>query len=110
MPKYQKTQSCPKTLYRVSNWPEYDQALVQRGAITIVLMMKTVFHMPNRATEGFACSIFALPGMRLPVPDHTTLSRRGKDLETVLPKTARRHMDLVMDNTGLKTYGKANGR
>jgi len=35
MPKQnKKTQSRPKTLYRVKNWSEYDKALVQRGSIT----------------------------------------------------------------------------
>ncbi len=77
-----------------------------KQAITILLMMKNVFHLSNRATEGFVCSIFTMLGMRLPVPDHTTLSRRGKDLEIVLPKTASKHIDLVMDSTGLKIYGE----
>jgi len=63
-------------------------------AITILLMIKNVFHLPNRATEGFVCSIFAMLGMRLPVPDHATLSRRGKALEIVLPKTASRRIVL----------------
>jgi hypothetical protein len=137
MPKHKKTQSRPKTLYRVRNWKEYDQALVQRGsitiwlpedlekqwryvgekqqgsqfeysavAITIMLTVKNVFHLPNRATEGFVRSIFIKHGIRLPVPDHTTLSRRGKDLEVILPKKVSGHIDIVMDSTGLKIYGE----
>jgi len=137
MPKHKNTRSRPKTLYRVKNWSEYDQALVQRGsitiwvsddfekswqyagekqrgsqfeysaqAITIMLTMKNVFHLPNRATEGFVHSIFTMLGVRLPVPDHTTLSRRGKDLEVVLPKKVCGHLDIVMDSTGLKIYGE----
>ncbi len=137
MTKHTSTRSRPKTLYRVKNWSEYDQALVQRGsitiwlsddfeqnwryagekqrgsqfeysaqAITIMLTMKNVFHLPNRATEGFVRSLFAMLGVRLPVPDHTTLSRRGKDLEVVLPKKVCGHIDIVMDSTGLKIYGE----
>jgi len=34
MPKPKRTQSRPKTLYRVKNWSTYDKALVQRGSIT----------------------------------------------------------------------------
>jgi hypothetical protein len=34
MPKRKRTQTRPKTLYRVKNWIEYDKALVQRGSIT----------------------------------------------------------------------------
>jgi hypothetical protein len=108
MPKHNNTRSRPKTLYRVKNWATYDQALVQRGsitiwlsddfeknwryvgekqrgsqydystqAITIMLMMKNVFHLPNRGTEGFVRSIFARLGVNLPVPDHSTLSWQG---------------------------------
>jgi hypothetical protein len=48
-------------------------------AITIMLTVKSVFHLPNRGTEGFVGSIFAMLGVELLVPDHTTLSRRGKE-------------------------------
>ena len=34
MPKQKRTQPRPKPLYRVKNWPEYEQALVRRGSIT----------------------------------------------------------------------------
>jgi len=34
MPKQKKTQSRPKRLYRVQNWSDYENALVQRGSIT----------------------------------------------------------------------------
>src|SRR5438309_1851402 len=37
MPKHTKPNSRRKTLYRVQNWSEYDQALVQRGSITFWL-------------------------------------------------------------------------
>lgn len=137
MPKHAQTRSRRKSLYRVKNWSEYDQALVHRGsitiwlsddiektwpfagekqrgsqyaysgeAITIMLTVKNVFHLPNRATEGFVRSIFAMLKVRLSVPDHTTLSRRGKDLKVVLPKKASGHLDIVMDSTGLKIYGE----
>ena len=75
-------------------------------AIIIMLMMKNVFHLPNRATEGFVRSIFAMLGVSLTVPDHTTLSRRGKGLKVALPKKISGHVDIVMDSTGLKIYGE----
>lgn len=71
-----------------------------------MLTVKSVFHLPNRATEGFVRSVFAREGLRLSVPDHTTLSRRGKDLGVVLPKKASGHIDMVIDSTGLKIYGE----
>jgi hypothetical protein len=137
MPKHTKTGSRPKTLYRVKNWSEYDQALVKRGSITFWLsddleetwrytgekqrgsqfdyseqaivmmqMVKNVFHLPNRATEGFMQSVFAMLKISLSVPDHTTLSRRGKGLKVTLPKKADGHLDIVMDSSGLKIYGE----
>ena len=77
-----------------------DQALV------IMQMIKNVFHLSNRATEGFVNSVFAMLRIALAVPDHTTLSRRGKTLKVKLPKKASGHMDIVMDSTGLKIYGE----
>lgn len=137
MPKHTKTNSRPKTLYRVKNWSKYEQALVRRGSITfwlsddlektwcytgekqrgrqydyseqaIVMMqtVKNVFHLPNRATEGFMHSVFAMLKISLSVPDHTTLSRRGKGLKVTLPKKVNGPLDIVMDSSGLKIYGE----
>jgi len=68
--------------------------------------VKNVFHLPNRATEGFMYSVFAMLKISLSVPDHTTLSRRGKDLKVTLPKKVNGHLDIVMDSSGLKLYGE----
>lgn len=75
-------------------------------AILIMQTVKNVFHLPNRATEGFMCSVFAMLELSLSVPDHTTLSRRGKGLKVVLPKKTSGHLDIVMDSSGLKIYGE----
>jgi hypothetical protein len=75
-------------------------------AIRIMLTVKEVFHLSNRATEGFVRSIFTMLQISLSVPDHTTLSRRGQDLDVPLPKKASAHLDIVMDSTGLKIYGE----
>jgi hypothetical protein len=68
--------------------------------------VKNVFQMPNRATEGFIRSVFAMLEISLSVPDHTTLSRRGKGLKVGLPKKTSGHLDIVMDSSGLKIYGE----
>ena len=75
-------------------------------AIEVMLTVKNVFHLPNRATEGFMRSLFELLEVVLSVPDHTTLSRRGKTLKVRLPKRSSGHLDIVMDSTGLKIYGE----
>lgn len=75
-------------------------------AIEIMLTLKEVFHLTNREVEGFVRSLFALMGLRLPVPDHSTLSKRGKTLQVKLPRKATGRMNLVMDSSGLKIYGE----
>jgi len=75
-------------------------------AIETALTLKEVFHLTNRGTEGFLRSIFAMMKIELPVPDHTTLSRRGKVLRIRLPKGKPSALHLVVDSTGLKVYGE----
>ena len=53
-------------------------------AIETVLTLRVLFHLPLRQTEGFIESLFHLMKVRLPVPDHTTLSRRSKTLKPIL--------------------------
>ncbi len=48
-------------------------------AIELVLTLRLVFHLALRLAEGFTSrSVLALLGLELRVPDHTTLSRRGR--------------------------------
>lgn len=75
-------------------------------AILVMLTVKEVFHLSNRGVEGFVHSIFRMMRINLPVPDHTTLSKRGKDLKVNLPKKANQRLNIVMDSTGLKIYGE----
>jgi hypothetical protein len=75
-------------------------------AILTMLTVKEVFHLTNRQTEGFVRSLFALMRVNLPVPDHSTLSKRGKELKVKLPKKTSQNLDIVMDSTGLKIYGE----
>ena len=75
-------------------------------AILMMLTVKEVFHLTNRGVEGFMRSIFQLRKINLPVPDHSTLSKRGKDLKVSLPKKNSQSLNIVMDSTGLKIYGE----
>jgi hypothetical protein len=87
---------------------------VQRGAqfeysdqaIEAMLTVKEVFHLSNRATEGLMRSLFELMRVRLAVPDHSTLSRRGQTIQLALPKRVRGPVHLVLDSSGLKVYGE----
>jgi hypothetical protein len=75
-------------------------------AILVMLTVREVFHLTNRGVEGFVRSIFRLMRINLPVPDHSTLSKRGKDLKVNLPKKNSQSLNIVMDSTGLKIYGE----
>jgi len=56
------------------------QARYSDLAIETSLILRTVFHQPLRQTEGLVGSLLELMGLDLPVPDHTTLSRRSRTL------------------------------
>jgi hypothetical protein len=75
-------------------------------AILVMLTVKEVFHLTNRGVEGFMRSIFQLMKINLSVPDHSTLSKRSKDLKVNLPKKTSQSLNIVMDSTGLKIYGE----
>jgi hypothetical protein len=75
-------------------------------AITTALTMRTVFGLALRQTEGLICSVIALLGLALAVPDHSTLSRRSRTLE--VPPRRRLGagaLHLLVDSTGLKLGG-----
>ena len=72
-------------------------------AIQTALTLRLVLHLPLRQIEGFVRSIFERMGLVLPVPDHTTLSRRNRSLLIRLPRqTARGDKTLIVDSSGLK--------
>ena len=75
-------------------------------AILVMLTVKEVFHLTNRGVEGFVRSLFRMMKIDLPVPDHSTLSKRGKELKVKLPKETNQSLNIVMDSTGLKIYGE----
>jgi Transposase DDE domain len=65
-----------------------------------------VFHQPLRQTEGLVSSLLELMGLDLPVPDHSTLSRRSRTL-AVAPQAWRTSgaVHLLVDSTGVKLSG-----
>jgi hypothetical protein len=128
----------PKEKYRITNWSVYNQALVNRGNITIyfsqkaiegwhddgpvqrggqyvysdlcietLLMLKVVFKLAYRQTQGFAQSLLELMGLELEVPCYTQIQRRSKSLDVEpfnIPPGGS--IDIVIDSTGLKIYGE----
>ncbi len=76
-------------------------------AILCMATLEEVYHLPLRATEGLMRSIVKLLGVRLCVPDYTTLCRRRTALEVALPSRRRDEpLHMVVDSTGIKVYGE----
>ena len=83
------------------------QAWYSDVAIELVLTLRLVFHLALRQAEGFTASVLRLLGQDLRVPDHTTLSRRGRGFAGRRPKAVPHGpMHLVIDSTGLKLFGQ----
>jgi hypothetical protein len=75
-------------------------------AIQCLLTLRAVFHLPLRATQGMAASVFELMGLELEVPHYSTLSRRAAELAVDLARKSKGPLHLVLDSTGLKVYGE----
>src|SRR5215210_8240887 len=81
-------------------------------AILTALTLRAVFRLAYRQTEGLIGSVIRLLGLDLPVPDHTTLSRRAATLEVPRPQRPSTNaggdaepVHLLVDSTGLKLCG-----
>jgi hypothetical protein len=74
-------------------------------AITTALTLRAVFRLALRQTEGLIGSILGLLGLDLPVPDHSTLSRRAETLEVPRPRRGPEPVHLLVDSTGLRLRG-----
>ncbi|MGF7213637.1 IS5 family transposase [Skermanella aerolata] len=70
------------------------------------MTLRAVFRLALRQTEGLVGSLLELMGLDLPVPDHSTLSRRSRTL-AVAPHawTSGESVHLLVDSTGVKLSG-----
>ena len=124
--------------YKVMNWKSYNNALKQRGNITIwfddkairnwyakhngkpggqrtysnieietASIIRLVFHLPLRQTEGFMYSLTKLMNIDLRIPDFSTLSRRIRKLAVKLSSQATHKpgTHIIIDGSGLSTHG-----
>jgi len=75
-------------------------------AIEAALTIRMVFHLPLRQTEGFLRSLSQLLELGLPIPDHTTLSRRLKKLRVIPFRSTGKGQPfhLLIDSTGLRIH------
>ncbi len=82
------------------------QYIYSDAAIQCLLTLRAAFHLPLRATQGMAGSIFEMMGLDLGVPHYSTLSRRGDNVSVDLARKGKGPLHLVLDSTGLKVYGE----
>jgi len=75
-------------------------------AIEAALTIRMIFHLPLRQTEGFLGSLARMLEIDLPIPDHTTLSRRLKKLSEITFRSAGNDqpIHLLIDSTGLRVH------
>jgi hypothetical protein len=125
-----------KTTYKTTNWHSNNQALKQRGSLTIwfdpsmqwdavpsgrrgrqqsysdaaiqaCLTLKVLLGLPLRQATGFVASLLKLSGLGWSVPDFSTLSRRQKTLNVTIPyRGSKGPLHLLVDSTGIKVEGE----
>lgn len=75
-------------------------------AIETALTLRAVFRLALRQSEGLIGSIMKMLEIDLPIPDHTTLSRRACGLPVCNPaRIGTGELHLIVDSTGLKLRG-----
>jgi DDE family transposase len=74
-------------------------------AIQTCLVIRKVYHLPLRQTQGMMKSIARLMSISWQIPDFSTLSRRAAGLKIPLAQV-QAGFHLVLDSTGLKVYGE----
>ncbi|UYV39522.1 IS5 family transposase [Rhodobacteraceae bacterium D3-12] len=124
------------TKYKTTNWSAYNDALRQRGSLSLwfdpemiwvprptgrrgrkqqfsdaaiqtCLTLQVLFGLPLRQTTGFVQSLFRLVGLDWAVPDFSTLYRRQKTLNVSLPyRSGIGPLNLLVDSTGIKFEGE----
>lgn len=127
--------SAPKPRYRITNWRDYNRALVARGSITLwiddevlanwratggkglrysdaamlcALSLRAVFRLPLRQTQGFLLGLKLVLGLTIDIPHYSSFCRRAATLE--VPQFTRpagsEPLHLAIDSTGLKVHGE----
>jgi len=86
------------------------QPLYSDLAIETTPMLGMVFGLRLRQSEGFLNSVLEMMALDLPVPDHTTLSRRARTWKPSAGSSGRQPVasgpvHVLVDSTGLKIYG-----
>jgi hypothetical protein len=76
-------------------------------AVECLLVLRELFQLPYRQTEGLGKSLVDLMQIELDIPDYTSLAKRAAKMGISLDiakHTGR--IDVVVDSTGLKVFGE----
>ncbi len=77
------------------------------AAIQACLTIKVLFGMALRQTTGFVASLLKLAGLDWSVPDFSTMRRRQKTLNVVIPYLGSKGpLHLLIDSTRIKVEGE----
>ena len=77
------------------------------SAVECLLVLRELFQLPYRQTEGLGRSLAKLMQIALDIPDFTSLAKRAAKMGVSLD--VRKHVgpiDVVVDSTGLKVFGE----
>lgn len=77
-------------------------------AIESLLMLRELFRLPYRQTEGLGRTLVRLLQADVAVPDFTSLAKRAakSNISLSVDTAASGPLDVVVDSTGLKVYGE----
>ncbi|WP_028536902.1 IS5 family transposase [Paludibacterium yongneupense] len=122
--------------YKTTNWKAYNAALKARGslmiwldrdmnwqgsplgkrgrtqtfsdaAIQFCLTIKCLFNLALRQAVGMVQSLLSLAGLDWSTPDYSTVCRRQKHLQVMIPcRPTTAGLHLLIDSTGIKMLGE----
>lgn len=76
-------------------------------AIETAVLIRQVFHLPLRQTEGFMNSLARVMKVEITIPDFSSISKRSITLpRDILTKAMEPGSIVIVDSTGLKVYDK----
>ena len=76
-------------------------------AVECLLVLRELFQLPYRQTEGLGKSLVELMQIELDIPDYTSLAKRAAKMGVSLDVAKHAGpIDVVVDSTGLKVFGE----
>jgi hypothetical protein len=76
-------------------------------AVECMLVLRELFQLPYRQTEGLGKSLVELIQIELDIPDYTSLAKRAAKMGVSLDIAKHNgRIDVVVDSTGLKVFGE----